>query len=48
MAEFHFVADYEKYVAKLVSTYPIDEAPQAFADLTRGRQGRGVIIFDAA
>jgi ubiquinone/menaquinone biosynthesis C-methylase UbiE len=26
MAEFHFVADYEKYVAKLVSTYPIDEA----------------------
>jgi hypothetical protein len=26
MAEFHFVADYEKYVAKLVDTYPIDEA----------------------
>jgi ubiquinone/menaquinone biosynthesis C-methylase UbiE len=26
LAEFHFVADYEKYVAKLVDTYPIDEA----------------------
>lgn len=26
MAEFHFVEDYEKYVAELIRTYPIDEA----------------------
>lgn len=26
MAQFHFVEDYERYVAKLVSTYPLDEA----------------------
>ncbi len=26
MAEFHFVEDYEKLVARLVNTYPIDEA----------------------
>ena len=32
----------------ITRTYSIDEAPQAFADLTRGREGRGVIIFDAA
>ena len=29
-------------------TYTIDEAPSAFADLNEGKQGRGVIIFDAA
>jgi Zn-dependent alcohol dehydrogenase len=28
--------------------YSIDEAPRAFADLNAGKQGRGVIIFDAA
>jgi Zn-dependent alcohol dehydrogenase len=28
--------------------YSIDEAPRAFADLDAGKQGRGVIIFDAA
>lgn len=28
--------------------YPIDEAPQALADLGRGGPGRGVIMFDAA
>ena len=28
--------------------YSIDEAPQAFADLAQGREGRGVIIFTAA
>ena len=27
--------------------YSIDEAPRAFADLDAGKQGRGVIIFDA-
>jgi len=32
----------------ITRTYSIDEAPQAFADLTQGREGRGVIIFDAA
>ena len=32
----------------ITRTYSIDEAPQAFADLTRGREGRGVILFDAA
>lgn len=26
MAEFHFVEDYEKYVAQLIRDYPIDEA----------------------
>jgi NDMA-dependent alcohol dehydrogenase len=31
----------------ITRTYSIDEAPQAFADLTQGREGRGVIIFDA-
>src|SRR5260221_514898 len=25
--------------------YPVDEAPQAFADLTSGRNARGVIVF---
>jgi Zn-dependent alcohol dehydrogenase len=29
----------------ITQTYSIDEAPQAFAALDRGRQGRGVIIF---
>jgi S-(hydroxymethyl)glutathione dehydrogenase/alcohol dehydrogenase len=32
----------------ITRTYSIDQAPQAFADLTQGRAGRGVIIFDAA
>jgi Zn-dependent alcohol dehydrogenase len=32
----------------ITRTYSIDEAPQAFADLNAGKQGRGVIIFDAA
>jgi S-(hydroxymethyl)glutathione dehydrogenase/alcohol dehydrogenase len=32
----------------ITRTYSIDEAPQAFADLTQGREGRGVIIFDTA
>jgi len=32
----------------ITRTYSIDEAPQAFADLSRGREGRGVILFDAA
>jgi S-(hydroxymethyl)glutathione dehydrogenase/alcohol dehydrogenase len=32
----------------ITRTYSIDEAPQAFADLTQGREGRGVIIFDEA
>jgi S-(hydroxymethyl)glutathione dehydrogenase/alcohol dehydrogenase len=31
----------------ITRTYSIDEAPQAFADLAAGREGRGVIIFDA-
>lgn len=26
MAEFHFVEDYETYVRRLISSYPIDEA----------------------
>ncbi|HWX28339.1 MAG TPA: Zn-dependent alcohol dehydrogenase [Steroidobacteraceae bacterium] len=30
----------------ITRTYSIDEAPQAFADLGNGREGRGVIIFD--
>jgi hypothetical protein len=32
----------------ITRTYSIHEAPQAFADLAAGREGRGVIIFDAA
>jgi Zn-dependent alcohol dehydrogenase len=32
----------------ITQTYSIDQAPQAFADLERGRQGRGVIIFGHA
>jgi Zn-dependent alcohol dehydrogenase len=31
----------------ITRTYSIDEAPQAFADLASGGEGRGVIIFDA-
>ncbi len=31
----------------ITHTYSIDEAPQAFADLVQGGEGRGVIIFDA-
>jgi S-(hydroxymethyl)glutathione dehydrogenase/alcohol dehydrogenase len=30
----------------ITRTYSIDEAPQAFADLSAGKQGRGVILFD--
>jgi S-(hydroxymethyl)glutathione dehydrogenase / alcohol dehydrogenase len=37
--------DLEGMVTK---TYTIDEAPQAFADLERGANARGVIIFDRA
>ena len=29
----------------ITRTYPIDEAPQAFADLEAGRNARGVIVF---
>ncbi len=32
----------------ITRTYSIDEAPRAFADLSAGGQGRGVILFDAA
>jgi Zn-dependent alcohol dehydrogenase len=32
----------------ITRTYSIDTAPQAFADLSQGREGRGVIIFDTA
>jgi len=32
----------------ITRTYSIDDAPQAFADLTSGREGRGVILFGAA
>jgi S-(hydroxymethyl)glutathione dehydrogenase/alcohol dehydrogenase len=32
----------------ITRTYAIDDAPQAFADLDAGKQGRGVIIFGAA
>jgi S-(hydroxymethyl)glutathione dehydrogenase/alcohol dehydrogenase len=32
----------------ITRTYSIDEAPQAFADLAQGREGRGVIVFDTA
>jgi S-(hydroxymethyl)glutathione dehydrogenase/alcohol dehydrogenase len=31
----------------ITRTYSIDEAPQAFADLSAGKNGRGVILFDA-
>jgi S-(hydroxymethyl)glutathione dehydrogenase/alcohol dehydrogenase len=31
----------------ITRTYSIDEAPRAFADLSEGKQGRGVVIFDA-
>jgi Zn-dependent alcohol dehydrogenase len=31
----------------ITRTYSIDDAPQAFADLDAGKQGRGVIIFGA-
>jgi Zn-dependent alcohol dehydrogenase len=31
----------------ITRTYSIDEAPRAFADLTEGREGRGVIVFAA-
>jgi S-(hydroxymethyl)glutathione dehydrogenase/alcohol dehydrogenase len=31
----------------ITRTYAIDEAPRAFADLAAGREGRGVIVFDA-
>ena len=31
----------------ITRTYSIDEAPQALADLAQGREGRGVILFDA-
>ena len=31
----------------ITRTYSIDQAPQAFADLSQGREGRGVILFDA-
>jgi Zn-dependent alcohol dehydrogenase len=31
----------------ITRTYSIDEAPQAFEDLNAGKQGRGVILFDA-
>jgi S-(hydroxymethyl)glutathione dehydrogenase/alcohol dehydrogenase len=30
----------------ITRTYRIDEAPQAFADLTAGRNARGVILFE--
>ena len=30
----------------ITRTYPIAEAPQAFADLEAGMEGRGVIVFD--
>ena len=29
----------------ITRTYTIDEAPQAFADLTAGKNARGVIVF---
>lgn len=32
----------------ITRTYSIDEAPQAFADLSAGRAGRGVIVFEQA
>jgi S-(hydroxymethyl)glutathione dehydrogenase/alcohol dehydrogenase len=37
--------DLEGMVTK---TYALDEAPQAFEDLERGVNARGVIIFDRA
>jgi S-(hydroxymethyl)glutathione dehydrogenase/alcohol dehydrogenase len=30
----------------IARTYAIDQAPQALADLSAGKQGRGVILFD--
>jgi len=30
----------------ITRTYPVDEAPQAFADLAEGRNARGVIFFE--
>ena len=30
----------------ITRTYPISEAPQAFADMQAGRNARGVIVFD--
>jgi Zn-dependent alcohol dehydrogenase len=30
----------------ITRTYTIDEAPQAFADLTAGRNARGIILFE--
>ena len=32
----------------ITRTYRIEEAPQAFDDLTQGREGRGVIVFGAS
>jgi S-(hydroxymethyl)glutathione dehydrogenase/alcohol dehydrogenase len=32
----------------ITRTYGIDDAPRAFADLNEGKQGRGLIVFDAA
>ena len=32
----------------ITRTYSIDEAPQAFADLNGGKQGRGVVMFGGA
>jgi S-(hydroxymethyl)glutathione dehydrogenase/alcohol dehydrogenase len=32
----------------ITRTYSIDEGPQAFADLSAGGRGRGVILFDQA
>jgi hypothetical protein len=31
--------------AALTRTYPIDAAPEAFADLVAGRNARGIIVF---
>lgn len=46
------IALYRRGLLKLdeliTGTYRIDEAPRAFADLARGREGRGVILFDQA
>ena len=30
----------------ITRTYTVDEAPQAFDDLAKGRNARGVILFD--
>ncbi len=32
--------------ALVTNTYSIDDAPQAFADLEKGLNARGVIVFD--